>query len=96
MGGGEALEPTKYHSIHEIPDELVQTYSKRDPNNKIYETRRWVNFKKKQILYQQNDGVPNYLRGPFGRSIYYITWVGSISLLFYNFYKWNEFTNKKK
>lgn len=86
MGGGGAVQKTKYHSIDDIPDEMVRTYSRRDPNNKIYQTRRWVNFKKRQILYNQPDGIPNYLRTPMGRFSYYTVWAASIGLLFYNAY----------
>lgn len=94
MGGHEHYEKTKYHSIHEVPDELIKTYSKRDPNNPVYRTRRWVNFKKKQIMFQQNDGVPGFMRTPISRFIYRTTWMGSVGLLFYNFYLWNKYTSK--
>lgn len=90
MGGHGHVEKTKYNSIHEIPDELIKTYSKRDPNNPLYRTRRWVNFKKRQILYQQNDGVPNYLRTPWGRFVYRGCIVGTVGLFFYNAYILNK------
>lgn len=87
MGGhGPVLKPTKYHSIQDIPDEMVKTYSKRDPNNPIYKTRRWVDWKKKQILYSQNDGIPPYLRTPIKRAFYYGAWTSTWLLFAYNMY----------
>lgn len=96
MGGHAHYEKTKYQSIHEIPDELVKTYSKRDPNNPLYKTRRWVNFKKKQILFQQNDGVPGHMRTPISRFIWRATWMGSIGVFCYNIYLFNKYNNTKK
>lgn len=95
MGGGEVLKKTKYFTIDDIPDELIPRSSKRDPNNRVYETRRWVNFKKKQILFSQNDGVPNYLRTRLGRFGYYGIWVSTISCFFGNIYLLNKYTSKK-
>lgn len=96
MGGhGGHVKPTKYFSIHDIPDEMVQTYSKRDPDNKFYQTRRWVNFKKKQILYTQQDGVPSYLRTLPKRVLYYSLWASTFGLFALNIYRFNYHTNKK-
>lgn len=89
------MKPTKYRTIHDIPDELIPTYSKRDPDNQIYKTRRWVNFKKKQILFQQQDGVPNYLRTPHGRATFYFLCASVGTMFFYNIYKLNYYMNKK-
>jgi len=94
MGGGEALQPTKYHSIDEIPDELVQKYSKRDPNNPLYRSRRWVNLKKRQILFGQLDGVPIHLRTFKRRVWYYGLWTATISSFFYTIYKFKQVCNK--
>lgn len=95
MGGhGDVLKPTKYRSIDEIPDELISKTSKRDPDNAVYRTRRWVDFKKKQILFTQNDGVPNYLRTPAGRYTYYFVWASSIGLFFFNIYNFNSHQKK--
>lgn len=95
MGGHDGLKPTKYHTIDDIPDELIPTYSKRDPHNQIYKTRRWVNFKKKQILFAQRDGVPNYLRTRNLRVWHYLAWTSAIGLLFVNIYKFNQYNSKK-
>lgn len=96
MGGhGEAFKATKYHSIDDIPDELISRTSKRDPENAIYRTRRWVDFKKKQILFTQNDGIPNYKRTLAGRYTYYAIWASSIGLFFFNIYRFNQHTKKK-
>lgn len=95
MGGDGVLKPTKYHSIHEIPDELVQQWSKRDPDNKLYQTRRWVNFKKKQILYAQQDGIPGYMRTPALRCMYYGTFITAFGMLFFNIYMFNQYQKKK-
>lgn len=86
--------PTKYHSVDDVPDELVKRHSKRDPNNMIYQTQRWVDFKKKQILFSQQDGVPIYLRTPRGRFTYYFLWAGVTFGFFYNIYLFRKFTNK--
>lgn len=95
MGGHEVLKPTKYRTIHDIPDELIPTYSKRDPDNMLYKTRRWVNFKKKQILFQQQDGVPNYLRTPASRALFY-TMCGALAVqTVYNIYMLNSYLKKK-
>lgn len=97
MGGGHgATRPTKYFSIDDIPDSMVKTYSKRDPNNMLYKTRRWVDFKKEQILYTQPDGVPIHLRTPRARFVYYGLWTGSITMLFVNIWVLNKNLNKKK
>lgn len=90
MGNGGSHPKTKYHSIDDIPDSMIRTYSKRDPDNKVYQTRRWVNFKKKQILYNQPDGIPNYLRTPAGRYSYYGMFAASFALLFYNIYTYKK------
>ena len=96
MGGhGEALKPTKYRTIHDIPDSLISRYSKRDPDNMIYQTRRWVNFKKKQILFQQQDGVPGHLRTPASRALFYFTCASTGVLFVYNLYTLNRFLNRK-
>lgn len=89
------MKKTKYHSIDEIPDELIPRYSKRDPDNMLYQTRRWVNFKKKQILFTQNDGVPNYLRTRGGRFAYYGCWTLTFCSLFYSIYTLNYLTSNK-
>ena len=96
MGGHGAVKKTRWHTIDEIPDELIQTYSKRDPDNMIYQTRRWVNFKKKQLLFSQNDGVPNHLRTRGMRFMYYGIWTSTLGLFFYNFYMYNKVTSAKK
>lgn len=90
MGGHDAVKPTRYHTIDDIPDELIPRYSKRDPDNQVYRTRAWVNFKKKQILFQQQDGVPNYLRTRLGRYGYRALWGATIGTLFYNIYLFNK------
>lgn len=95
MGGhGEALKPSKYRTIDEIPDELILKTSKRDPDNAVYRTRRWVDFKKKQILFSQNDGVPNYLRTTAGRYTYYFIWASALGSFCYNIYKFNSLQKK--
>lgn len=95
MGGHGPVQKTKYFSIHDVPDELVSQYSKRDPDNKIYQTRRWVNFKKKQILFQQRDGVPGYMRTTMGKITYRLLWVGTVGCLAYNIYTLNRLMSKK-
>jgi hypothetical protein len=95
MGGHEVIKPTKYRSIHEIPDELIPRYSKRDPDNMMYRTRRWVNFKKKQILFQQQDGVPNYLRTPTSRALFYFVCASCAGTFVWNIYKLNKYMNAK-
>lgn len=95
MGGHEHFKPTKYFSIDDIPDDMVKKYSKRDPDNLIYKSRRWVDFKKKQILYTQNDGVPNYLRTAKGRFAYYGLWAGMLFSTCANIYVFNKNYNKK-
>lgn len=92
----EMVRKTKYHSIDEIPDSLVMRDSKRDPDNKIYKTRRWYDFKKKQILFTQNDGVPSHLRTPLRRFSYYSIYTSAFVMLGYNFYLYNYYTSKKK
>lgn len=94
MGGHGAVKKTKYFSIDEIPDSMVATSSKRDPDNQLYKTRRWVNFKKKQILFAQQDGIPNYLRTRGGRFAYYSLWTSTITLFVYNIYKYNQLSSK--
>lgn len=97
MGGhGENLRPTKYFSIDDVPDDMVKKYSKRDPDNLLYKSRRWVDFKKKQILFSQNDGVPNYLRTPKARFAYYGVWATVFFTTCYNIYSFNKFYYKKK
>lgn len=95
MGGHEQhLRPTKYRTIHDIPDSMVKTYSERDPENMIYKTRRWVDFKKKQILFCQQDGVPMYLRTARSRFIYYSIWAGAFGSFFYNIYVYKKYNKK--
>lgn len=95
MGAHGQLKKTKYFSIDEIPDSLIPTESKRDPGNPVYQTRRWVNFKKKQILFQQQDGVPRHLRTPFNRYLYYGIWTATIGLAVTNMYLLIKYTSKK-
>jgi phosphatidate phosphatase APP1 len=95
MGGHEVLKPTKYRTIHDIPDELIPRTSKRDPENMMYQTRRWVNFKKKQILFQQQDGVPNYLRTPASKAMFYFACSSLAVGTVLNIYLLNHFMNKK-
>lgn len=97
MGGhGLPLRKTKYFTINDIPDSMVPTEIKRDPDNKIYKTRRWYDFKKSQILHTQNDGVPCYLRTPMRRLYYYSVYGTTIGLFFYNLYGLYYYMNKKK
>lgn len=81
MGHDEHFEKTKFKSIHEIPDSWVVTKSKRDPDNKIYETRRYMNRKKAQILFSQNDGIRTYWRTPAGKALHTFTVAGSVIML---------------
>lgn len=91
MGGhGGAVKPTKYYSIDDIPDDIIPRFSKRDPDNDIYKTRRWVDFKKRQILYQQRDGVPSHVRTPFRRFNHYGMIASVFGLFFYNIYVFNK------
>lgn len=44
------------------------------PDNPYYTTEKWKNFKKKQIFYQQEDGIPVYLkRSAAYNSLYILT-----------------------
>lgn len=74
----ELLKP-KYTSIHDIPDELVPTTSWRDPDNPVYRTRRFVNLRKKQILYAQDPHAPSYLKTKENRYLYYFTWAALVA-----------------
>ena len=96
MGGhGLPLRPTKYRSIDEIPDSMVLQNSKRDPTNEFYKTRRWFDFKKEQILFSQNDGIPSYLRTPGRKIMHYTVVYGSVVLLFANIYNYWTLSSKK-
>lgn len=84
---------TRYHSIDEIPDDLIPRTSKRDPDNQLYKTRRWVNFKKRQILFSQNDGIPVAMRTPGMRFANRFIWASSIGLFIVNIYYLNKFNS---
>lgn len=94
--GGHHVEKTRFSSIHEVPDEWVATSSNRDPYNKVYETRRYINKKKKQFLFQQQDGVPVYTRTPIGRVLYFGTVTATLSLVAYNLWFLQNVVTKKK
>lgn len=96
MGGHGASKPTRWHTIDEIPDEMVPQSSLRDPENPLYRTRRWVNFKKKQILFQQRDGVSDYMRTRMARFSYYGLWASTIGCCVFNIYMFNKLTSGKK
>lgn len=88
---GIPYHKTKYHKLSDIPDKYIKLYSERDPNNKIYQTRRWYDFKKRQILFSQHDGVPVYLRTPRMRFFYYTSWVLNVGTAVFMLYSLNEF-----
>lgn len=48
------------------------------PDNPFYQTEKYKKYKKKQIFFQQNDGIPTYLK--HGYPHMYIYWV--IGVLF--------------
>lgn len=97
MGGhGIPHTKTKYFSIDDIPDSLVTKQPRRDPENPFYRTRRWVNFKKRQILFTQNDGVQPHLRTPARKLFYYGLWANTLGLTFYGIYLINFYCLKKK
>jgi hypothetical protein len=53
--------PHGWKSWRDIPDSLIPTSSKRDPNNKIYGTRAYINLRKQQIWMQAMDNTFIYL-----------------------------------
>ncbi|RWS12538.1 hypothetical protein B4U79_17444 [Dinothrombium tinctorium] len=78
-----------FKSWKEIPDELIPTTSKRDPHNAIYRHPKYIAFRKKQIFFQQDDGVPLYFREGLKDYILFYSIIvlvtGNIS---YNLYFW--------
>ena len=44
--------PHGWKSWRDIPDSMIPTTSKRDPDNPIYKTRKYVNYRKQQIWFQ--------------------------------------------
>lgn len=44
--------PHGWKSWRDIPDSMIPTTSKRDPNNPIYGTRKYVDYRKQQIWFQ--------------------------------------------
>ena len=54
------------------------------PDNPYYTTQKWKNLKKKQIFYQQNDGLPVYLKR--GYPYMYIYWVIGALTLYTGYY----------
>ena len=55
-----------------MPDDWILP-PKRMPDNPYYRTEKWKNFKKRQIFYQQNDGIPVWLKR--GYPYNYLHWV---------------------
>ncbi|CAG2104236.1 unnamed protein product [Medioppia subpectinata] len=92
--------PHGWQSWRDIPDSMIPTSSRRDPNNPIYGTRRYVNFRKKQIWSQIPDGTPVYLKfGAADKVLYYGLIVGTAALVLTNVYHILDLTfgfSKKK
>ncbi len=44
--------PYGWKSWTDIPDSMIPTTSRRDPNNKIYSTKTYINLRKQQIWFQ--------------------------------------------
>jgi hypothetical protein len=79
--------PHGWKSWRDIPDSMIPTTSKRDPDNPIYGTRTYVDYRKKQIWFQIPDGVPVFLKGGTPDKIaYYGVWIGVTVLLCTNLY----------
>lgn len=49
------------------------------PDNPLYTTEKWKNLKKKEIFYQQNDGIPIWLKR--GYPYNYLYWVAGVLLV---------------
>jgi hypothetical protein len=98
-GHSASSEAPKYKRWQDVPDSLIPKTSKRDPENPIYSHPRYINYRKKQIFYQQEDGIPVYLKnGPTDYILYYGLWIVSASIFVYSF-SWivqNQFYPKKK
>ncbi|XP_054156826.1 uncharacterized protein LOC128955202 [Oppia nitens] len=79
--------PHGWKSWRDIPDSMIPTTSKRDPNNPIYGTRKYVDYRKQCIWYQINNGVPVYLKaGTTDYALYYLAWAGITVMLLVNSY----------
>lgn len=95
MTGGIPIYKTKYKSPAEVPDELVRRFSPRDPTNRVYESRRWYDLKKRQIFFSQRDGVPVYLRTPAYKAFYYATWATNVLVAGFAMYRFLQYTDGK-
>ena len=51
-----------WKSWKDVPDYLIATSSKRDPNNPIYSNPQYIKLRKQQIWMQLPNGVPVWLR----------------------------------
>ncbi|CAG2173628.1 unnamed protein product [Oppiella nova] len=79
--------PHGWKSWRDIPDSMIPTTSKRDPNNPIYGTRKYVDYRKQQIWFQIPDGVPVFLKGgTTDKVLYYGLWVAVTTLVLVNAY----------
>ena len=53
--------PNGWKSWQDIPDSMIPTTSKIDPDNDIYKERHYINLRKKQIWYQVIECTINFL-----------------------------------
>ena len=74
----EEVQPRKWARWQDVPDEWVLP-SKRWPDHPFYQTAKYKKYKKKQIFFQQNDGIPVWLKR--GYPYMYIYWVMGVMFL---------------
>lgn len=53
----------EWKSWKDVPDTLIPTSSKRDPENPVYSNPKYIAFRKKQIYFSRPVDLPVYLLG---------------------------------
>ena len=90
----------KYERWQDVPDHLIPTTSKRDPDNEIYSHPNYIKYRKNQIFFQQDDGVPIYFkRGLRSKILFYSLFglfVGGIGVSYYYIFTNLVYPPKKK
>ncbi|XP_015790623.1 uncharacterized protein LOC107367436 [Tetranychus urticae] len=66
----------KWKRWQDVPDNLVKTYSERDPYNMVYQDKEWIMAKKKQLWWTQDMNMnPDF---PYGKTDLYKVYVAYI------------------
>jgi hypothetical protein len=86
----------EWKSWKDVPDSLIPTTSKRDPDNTVYSNPAYINMRKKMIWYQRPVGLPVYLlNGWKDKVLIYFMWTATIlSCLYVSYLHYQEIYKK--